>query len=319
RGARRRVVRGRARRDGGHPRPERLREVDADQAALDAAPERRRRRAHLRSRRLHRNESRPPADQPRVRGGLLLQEDVRDREPELRSSLLRDGARRDQEADSRDPRAGRIPARPDRGAARGYVSRDAAEGGACTRPADGTNRAAPRRADDRPRPALEGRGADIHPRDPRTPRRNRPALHARPRRGRAARRAGRNPRSRPADRARSRRRAEAEVRGRNAGRGVLRRDRQGVRGRATGGGRIVQGAAAVLRHELIGLAGVFERNVYLVKRYIWWDIAFFVWTVANTLTIVFIGEGVQATGGDVDVERLTTTLLVGAVVWAYLG
>jgi ABC-2 type transport system permease protein len=80
-----------------------------------------------------------------------------------------------------------------------------------------------------------------------------------------------------------------------------------------------QGAAAVLRHELIGLTGVFERNVYLVKRYIWWDIAFFVWTVANTLTIVFIGEGVEATGGSVDVERLTTTLLVGAVVWAYLG
>jgi ABC-2 type transport system permease protein len=80
-----------------------------------------------------------------------------------------------------------------------------------------------------------------------------------------------------------------------------------------------QGAAAVLRHELIGLAGVFERNVYLVRRYIWWDIAFFVWTVANTLTIVFIGEGVQATGGNVDVDRLTTTLLVGAVVWAYLG
>jgi ABC-2 type transport system permease protein len=80
-----------------------------------------------------------------------------------------------------------------------------------------------------------------------------------------------------------------------------------------------QGAAAVLRHELIGLAGVFERNVYLVRRYIWWDVAFFVWTVANTLTIVFIGEGVEAAGGDVDVNRLTTTLLVGAVVWAYLG
>jgi ABC-2 type transport system permease protein len=80
-----------------------------------------------------------------------------------------------------------------------------------------------------------------------------------------------------------------------------------------------QGAAAVLRHELIGLAGVFERNVYLVRRYIWWDIAFFVWTVANTLTIVFIGEGVKATGGRIDVERTTTILLVGAVVWAYLG
>jgi ABC-2 type transport system permease protein len=80
-----------------------------------------------------------------------------------------------------------------------------------------------------------------------------------------------------------------------------------------------QGAAAVLRYELIGLAGVFERNVYLVRRYIWWDIAFFVWTVANTLTIVFIGEGIEAAGGEIDVQRTTATLLVGAVVWAYLG
>jgi ABC-2 type transport system permease protein len=79
------------------------------------------------------------------------------------------------------------------------------------------------------------------------------------------------------------------------------------------------GAAATLRHELIGLAGVFERNVYLVRRYIWWDIAFFIWTVANTLTIVFIAEGIEATGGSIDVDRVTTILLVGAVVWAYLG
>ena len=77
--------------------------------------------------------------------------------------------------------------------------------------------------------------------------------------------------------------------------------------------------AAVIRHELIGLAGVFERNVYLVRRYIWWDIAFFIWTVANTLTIVFIAEGIEATGGQIDVDRVTTILLVGAVVWAYLG
>jgi ABC-2 type transport system permease protein len=79
------------------------------------------------------------------------------------------------------------------------------------------------------------------------------------------------------------------------------------------------GAAATLRHELIGLAGVFERNVYLVRRYIWWDVAFFVWTVANTLTIVFIAKGIEAGGGQIDVDRVTTILLVGAVVWAYLG
>src|SRR5437016_7718950 len=74
-----------------------------------------------------------------------------------------------------------------------------------------------------------------------------------------------------------------------------------------------------LRHELIGLAGVFERNVYLVKRYIWWDVAFFLWTVANTLTIVFIAKGIEAEGGNIDVDRVTTILLVGAVIWAYLG
>jgi ABC-2 type transport system permease protein len=81
----------------------------------------------------------------------------------------------------------------------------------------------------------------------------------------------------------------------------------------------VPGAAAALRHELIGLAGVVERNIYLVKRYIWWDIAFFVWTVANTLTIVFIAKGIEAGGGKIDVNEVTTILLVGAVVWAYLG
>jgi ABC-2 type transport system permease protein len=74
-----------------------------------------------------------------------------------------------------------------------------------------------------------------------------------------------------------------------------------------------------LRHELIGLGGVVERNVYLTRRYIWWDVAFFVWTVANTLTIVFIAKGIEATGGQIDVDRTTTQLLIGAVVWAYLG
>src|ERR1700741_224880 len=74
-----------------------------------------------------------------------------------------------------------------------------------------------------------------------------------------------------------------------------------------------------LRHELVGLSGVIERNIYLVKRYIWWDVAFFLWTVANTLTIVFIAKGIPAVGGTIDVEKVTTILLVGAVIWAYLG
>ena len=76
---------------------------------------------------------------------------------------------------------------------------------------------------------------------------------------------------------------------------------------------------STLRAELIGAGGVVERNYYLTKRYIWWDFAWFIWTVANTLTIVFIAKGIEATGGQLDVNRVATSLLIGAVVWAYLG
>ena len=74
-----------------------------------------------------------------------------------------------------------------------------------------------------------------------------------------------------------------------------------------------------MRAELVGAGGVVERNAYLTKRYIWWDVAWFVWTIANTLTIVFIAKGIEASGGTLDVQATMTTLLIGAVVWAYLG
>ncbi|HSP74051.1 MAG TPA: ABC transporter permease [Gaiellaceae bacterium] len=81
----------------------------------------------------------------------------------------------------------------------------------------------------------------------------------------------------------------------------------------------VHGTSALIRNELVGLAGVVERNVYLVKRYAIWEVAWFLWTVANTLTIVFIAKGVEATGGSIDVQFVTMQLLIGAVVWSYLG
>ena len=74
-----------------------------------------------------------------------------------------------------------------------------------------------------------------------------------------------------------------------------------------------------IRLQSIALLGVVERNSYLVKRYGWWELAFFAWTVANTLTVVFIAKGVEATGGKLDVERETASLLIGAVIWSYLG
>jgi ABC-2 type transport system permease protein len=76
-------------------------------------------------------------------------------------------------------------------------------------------------------------------------------------------------------------------------------------------------ARSVVRHELIGLSGVVERNVYLVKRYIWWDVAFMLWTIANTLTIVFIARGVNVSAAQEN--ALATRFLVGGVIWAFLG
>src|SRR5579859_6167395 len=76
---------------------------------------------------------------------------------------------------------------------------------------------------------------------------------------------------------------------------------------------------SALRVQIVGLGGVVERNTYLIKRYAWWELAFFVWTIANTLTIVFIAKGVQVSGGRLNVDRTTTTLLIGAVIWSYLG
>jgi len=79
----------------------------------------------------------------------------------------------------------------------------------------------------------------------------------------------------------------------------------------------VRAIALAARHELIGLYGVVERNWYLVKRYAWWELAFFVWTIANTLSIVFISKAAHLSPAEEN--RLTTVLLIGAVIWAYLG
>jgi ABC-2 type transport system permease protein len=78
-------------------------------------------------------------------------------------------------------------------------------------------------------------------------------------------------------------------------------------------------ASGAVRRELIGFAGIVERNTYLIRRFAWWELAWFLYTVANTLTIVFIAKGVEAAGYRIDVNRETIVLLIGAVVWSYLG
>jgi len=76
---------------------------------------------------------------------------------------------------------------------------------------------------------------------------------------------------------------------------------------------------STVRLQFVGLWGVVERNIYLVKRYAVWEVAWLLWTIANTLTIVFIAKGVQAAGVHIDLQLETLTLLIGAVIWSYLG
>src|SRR5256885_12702914 len=71
------------------------------------------------------------------------------------------------------------------------------------------------------------------------------------------------------------------------------------------------------RNQLVGLFGIVERNLYLTKRYFLWDIAFMVWTIANTLTIVFIARAAHLPPEKEN--TLATVLLVGATIWAFLG
>ena len=121
-----------------------------------------------------------------------------------------------------------------------------------------------------------------------------PPLHARHARGRGPLRPHRHPRARPLlhlapagellerfEARRSRRSSWRRPAGRS--RTATSCSRQEVEGMTR--------AAIAVRHELIGLLGVVERNAYLVKRYAIWEVTWFVWTVANTLTIVFIAKG----------------------------
>ena len=112
--------------------------------------------------------------------------------------------------------------------------------------------------------------------------------------------------------------------GRDARGRLLRRDGPDVRGRE--GRRCRKRCVRMrgVRRQHSGTSssasyGMVERNWYLIKRYAWWEIAFFFWTAANTLTIVFIAKGVEADRRPGRHRRLTTILLIGAVIWSYLG
>lgn len=60
------------------------------------------------------------------------------------------------------------------------------------------------------------------------------------------------------------------------------------------------------------------RNIHLIRRYWGWEIAFFVFTVANSLSIMYIGKAQQTVQSPEATGRLILYLGIGTLVWSYL-
>ncbi|QIN80316.1 ABC transporter permease [Rubrobacter marinus] len=72
--------------------------------------------------------------------------------------------------------------------------------------------------------------------------------------------------------------------------------------------------------EMIAIWGYVQRNYFLTKRYLMWEIVWLVYVTVNAMAITYIGAGAASFGGGtIDTERFMTYLLVGALLWNYLS
>jgi ABC-2 type transport system permease protein len=64
-----------------------------------------------------------------------------------------------------------------------------------------------------------------------------------------------------------------------------------------------------------------ERNLNLVKRYWTWELVWMVYSIANSLSVSFIGLGMEHISGSSDVNGryLVLYLVIGTLVWRYLS
>jgi ABC-2 type transport system permease protein len=77
---------------------------------------------------------------------------------------------------------------------------------------------------------------------------------------------------------------------------------------------------AQLSRELRASYAFVERNFNLVKRYWGWEVVWLAYSIANALSITFIGAGTEAvTGRAIDTNHMILYLLVGTLVWHYLA
>jgi ABC-2 type transport system permease protein len=64
-----------------------------------------------------------------------------------------------------------------------------------------------------------------------------------------------------------------------------------------------------------------ERNAYLVKRYWSWELVWLAYSIANSLSVSYIGLGMEQLGGQnsLDGRYLVLYLVVGTLVWRFLS
>jgi len=77
---------------------------------------------------------------------------------------------------------------------------------------------------------------------------------------------------------------------------------------------------STLVHEFRATYAFMERNAFLVKRYLSWEVVWLVYSIANSLSVSFIGMGMeQLSGQEIDGRNLVLYLVIGTLVWRYLS
>ncbi len=76
-------------------------------------------------------------------------------------------------------------------------------------------------------------------------------------------------------------------------------------------------------HQIRASYAFMERNLNLVKRYWTWELVWMVYSIANSLSVSFIGLGMEYLGGnsgvEIDGSYLVLYLVIGTLVWRYLS
>lgn len=79
---------------------------------------------------------------------------------------------------------------------------------------------------------------------------------------------------------------------------------------------MIQGIQLEMRQSYAFVA----RNFNLVKRYWGWELVWLAYSIANSLSVTFIGAGAaEITGQTIDTNYLITYLLLGTLVWQFLA